>query len=74
VLTERQQQVLDYIKACISEGESPTIREIQDEFNWKSHTTAVKYRDALIEKGYISAKYGKYRGVRMCPSHDCTEG
>jgi repressor LexA len=73
VLTERQQEVLDYIKACISEGAPPTIREIQDEFNWKSPRAASQHVEALRRKGVIYTKYGMSRGIRMSTSQDCTE-
>ena len=59
-LTEMQQSVYNFIVAYIREnGFSPTIREIQAEFGFKSSNSAVMHIDNLRIKGYITKSSSK---------------
>ena len=62
-LTERQQQVLDYISQQQARtGVIPSTREIQEFFGFASQTAAMNHLKALERKGVISRRAGKARG------------
>lgn len=64
-LTERQQQVLDYITNYLSQhGCPPTIREISERIGVKGTATAMVHLDALERKGFISRRDGA-RGIAL---------
>lgn len=61
-LTERQQQVLDFITNYIGQhGCPPTIREISERIGVKGTATSVVHLDALEKKGYICRRDGARR-------------
>src|SRR4051812_19631161 len=63
-LTERQQQVLDFIHAHHRQhGVSPSIREIQAHFGLASPFGIQRHVDALTEKGALRRLDGKARGL-----------
>lgn len=65
-LTERQQEILDFIRECInSKGIPPSIKEIQDRFKIKSPTGANDHLNALARKGYILRHQNISRGIEI---------
>ncbi len=65
-LTEREQKVLDYIKAQIkAKGYPPTIRELCQSLDIKSTSTAHKDLDSLMRKGYIRKDPVKRRALEV---------
>src|SRR3954470_11507851 len=63
-LTERQQQVLDFVQAHHRQhGVSPSIREIQAHFGLASPFGVQRHVDALTEKGALRRLDGKARGL-----------
>ncbi len=63
-LTDRQQQVLEYIHAHHrQQGVSPSLREIQAHFGLASPFGIKRHVDALIEKGALRRLEGKARGL-----------
>ncbi len=53
-LTDRQQEILDFIETYInSNNRPPTILEIKDTFEFKSPQSVVDHLSALQKKGYI---------------------
>lgn len=63
-LTERQQQVLDFVHAHQRQhGVAPSIREIQAHFGLASPFGIQRHLDALIEKGALRRLDGKARGL-----------
>ena len=68
-LTERQQQVLDYIQAHQQEyGVAPVLREIQKHFGFASPFAVQRHVDALIKKSALHRLAGKARGL-LHPGH-----
>ena len=64
MLTERQQQLLDYLHQHYREtGIMPSTREIQNHFGFSSQTAAVSHLRALEKKGVIERLPGKARAV-----------
>jgi repressor LexA len=65
-LTDRQQQVLDYISQSQARtGVIPSTREIQEYFGFASQTAAMNHLKALERKGVISRRAGKARAVAV---------
>ncbi|MCR4404830.1 MAG: transcriptional repressor LexA [Candidatus Acetothermia bacterium] len=65
-LTERQQQVLEFIVRAVDErGLPPTIREIGRRFGLASTVTVWQHLRALERKGYIRRREGQARGIEL---------
>jgi repressor LexA len=65
-LTDRQQEVLDYISHTQETvGVMPSTREIQEHFGFASQTAAVNHLRALEKKGIIQRQPGKARAVAV---------
>jgi repressor LexA len=58
-LTETQQRIYGFIKEYIQgKGYPPTIREIQNNYGYKSHNSVVSHIKKLRNKGYITSPTG----------------
>jgi len=65
-LTERQQQVFDFITSYLdSNACPPTLREISSHINTKGTVTAIRHLDALELKGYIKRREGSSRSISV---------
>ena len=64
-LTNKQQEVLMYIRKMIRDGLPPTIREIASEFGFSSTGTVRDYLRALCKKGYILLEEKKSRAIEL---------
>ena len=65
-LTERQQQVLDFIRSEIdSISRPPTQHEIKDHFGWASTNAVRTHLRLLEEKGELSYDKHQARGIRL---------
>ena len=65
-LTERQSEILEYIKNFITEfGSSPTIREIARDNDIKSPNGVMCHLKALARKGAIQRSGYKSRGITL---------
>jgi repressor LexA len=64
-LTERQEQVLEYIYDCIRDGMPPTRAEIARHFGFKSANAAQEVVARLVEKGRITILHDIPRGIRI---------
>ncbi|MEW6620570.1 MAG: transcriptional repressor LexA [bacterium] len=69
-LTEKQQQVLDYIIENIQRcGYPPTVREIQSHLGLKSPCAPFVHLKALEEKGYLRKIPTKPRAIELLVEH-----
>jgi len=65
-LTNRQREVLDFIKDEIAgRGYPPSFREIASNFDIKSTNGVKVHMDALEKKGYINREPGLARGIEL---------
>ena len=65
-LTERQQEIFDFVKNHISTtGMPPTGVEIAREIGFKSPNATEEHLKALARKGYIEMLSGTSRGIRI---------
>src|SRR4051794_34317811 len=66
VLTDRQQQVLKFIRDCIAaDGLPPTRAEIAQALGFNSPNAAEQHVKALVNKGVLSWVPGASRGLRL---------
>ena len=67
-LTDRQQAILDFVRARIAaDGMPPTWAEIAQAFGFRQTRAAQKHLQALEAKGYLTLLPGKARGIRLPP-------
>jgi repressor LexA len=65
ILTERQQEVLDFIRTFQeAKGVPPSTREIQRHFNFASQTAVMGHLRALGNKGMIEQLAGRVWGLK----------
>lgn len=65
-LTERQQQILDFIRAHVAaKGYPPTLREIGDEVGIRSTNGVSEQLEKLERAGRIEVRATKSRGIRL---------
>lgn len=65
-LTERQSEVLEFIRAYAEEnGYSPTVREIAEHFGLRSTNAVADHLRALERKGALERDSGAARGIRL---------
>ena len=65
-LTDRQQQVLEFVQAALQSGNpAPTLREIAAHFGFGSTRAAADHVQALKRKGVLGSVPGKARALRL---------
>jgi repressor LexA len=65
-LTERQKEVLSFLKQFISkEGVSPTVREVASHFGFASPLSAQLHINSLLKKGLITKTPLKARNIKV---------
>lgn len=65
-LTERQTQILQFIRQCVEEkGSSPSLREIMAHFGFASPATVGSHLDLLEKKGVIRREAGRSRNISL---------
>ena len=69
MLKEKELAVFNYIKSRISEGISPSVREIMDAMGFKSTSTAHRYIETLVNEGIIEKTGNLNRTLRL-PNSD----
>lgn len=66
-LTERQSEILEFIRETLARrGFPPTRAEIVQAFGFRSPTAAEDHLRALARKGAIELMPGASRGIRLC--------
>lgn len=65
-LTDRQQQVLDYIKERMMLGQPASVRDICEHLGGVRVNAVVCHLKALERKGYINRSNGASRRIEVC--------
>jgi repressor LexA len=69
MITERQQQVLDYIRSTVAErGYPPSVREIGEAVGLSSPSTVHSHLNSLVESGLIKRDPTKPRAIMVVDS------
>ena len=66
---KKELEIFEYIKSRLSEGISPSVREIMDAAGFKSTSTAHYYINALIDQGLLEKSDNLNRSLRLPNSH-----
>jgi len=70
-LTSRQSEILEYVRSEIDgRGLPPTIREIGEEFGFRSTKAVEDHLAALERKGFIRREKGKSRAIEIADRPD----
>ncbi len=65
-LKPKEQRVIDYIVASISEnGYAPSVRDIQEALDFRSTSTVHMYLNRLEDRGLIRREEGKSRAITL---------
>ena len=62
---EKELEVFNFIKSRLSEGISPSVREIMHAAGFKSTSTAHRYINALVDEGFIEKSDSLNRSLRL---------
>jgi repressor LexA len=74
VLTDRQQQVLDYIKDTVNDrGYPPSVREIGDAVGLSSPSTVHSHLNSLVKAGMIKKDPSKPRAIMIMDTSDSSK-
>ncbi len=66
MLTEREQDTLEFIRAYVAEhGRSPLVSEIANGLGLRSQGTTHRYIQALVDAGLLERHVGRTRGLRL---------
>lgn len=69
-LSDRQQQVLDFIRSKVAErGYPPSVREIGDAIGLSSPSTVHSHLSTLVKLGYIRKDATKPRAIEVLGAH-----
>lgn len=73
-LSDRQQQVLDFLTATVNErGYPPSVREICDAVGLSSPSTVHSHLSSLVKAGYIRRDPSKPRAIEILTESNVTE-
>lgn len=65
MLKEKEIAVFNYIKSRLSDGISPSVREIMEYMGFKSTSTAHRYIETLVNEGLIEKSGNLNRTLRL---------
>ncbi len=65
MLKDKEIEVFNFIKKCLGEGYSPSVREIMEYMGFKSTSTAHRYIEILCNEGLIEKKDNLNRTLRL---------
>ena len=65
MLKDKEIAVFNYIKSRLSDGMSPSVREIMDAMGFKSTSTAHRYIETLVREGLIEKTGNLNRTLRL---------
>ncbi len=65
MLKNKELEVFEYIKSRLSDGISPSVREIQNAMGFKSTSTAHRYVEALVDAGKLEKSDNLNRSLKL---------
>ena len=72
-ITDKQKEILEFIKACIlKKGYPPTVREICEKVQLKSTSSVHSHLEQLEKNGYIHRDPTKPRAIECTPYRYCS--
>jgi repressor LexA len=74
-LTETQRRVFEFVRERLLHAHAPpTLREIANQFGYRSKRAAECHLEALMRKGWLTAEPGKARSLRLGAAAGPTRG
>jgi repressor LexA len=67
---ERKQQIFRFVRDRLLAGAPPSIREVQQAFQFRAVQSARDYLEALVEDGLLEKQLGKARSYRLPENTD----
>ncbi len=64
-VSEKDRKVFEFIKKRLEDGFAPTVREICEEFGFKSTSTAHRSVQTLTDNGYLEKGNNQNRAIRI---------
>ena len=65
MLNDKEIAVFEYIKSRLSDGYSPSVREVQNAMGFRSTSTAQRYIEALVDAGKLEKTGNINRSLRL---------
>ena len=62
---QTRQRVFRFVRQRLLAGEPPTVRDVQEEFGFRSVQTARMHLETLVGKGLLTKTPGRARGYRL---------
>ena len=62
---ETRYRILHFVRQRLLAGEPPTVREVQQEFGFRSVQTASQHLETLVGEGRLTKTAGRARGYRL---------
>jgi repressor LexA len=62
---QTRRKIYHFVRTRILSGDPPTIREVQQEFGFRSVQTAREHLQALVSEGLLEQETGRARGYRL---------
>ena len=62
---QTRERILQFVRQRLLRGNPPTVREVQQNFGFRSVQTARQHLELLVEQGSLEKKPGKARGYRL---------
>lgn len=62
---QTRRRIYQFVRKRILSGNPPTIREVQEEFGFRSVQTAREHLQSLVTEGLLAQNPGKARGYRL---------
>ncbi len=62
---QTRNRIFQFVRQRLLNGEPPTVREVQDEFGFRSVQTARQHLETLVDEGRLTKTAGRARGYRL---------
>lgn len=62
---QSRERVFRFVRECLSRGEPPTVREVQEAMGFRAVQTAREHLEALVKDGRLVKAAGRARGYRL---------
>ena len=65
---QTRERIFQFVRQRLMEGLPPTIREVQNAFDFRAVQTAHEHLEALVNEGRLTKNPGKARGYATVPN------
>ncbi len=65
---QTRERIFRFVAARLTQGEPPTIRDVQERFGFRAVQTAREHLERLVDEGRLLKESGRARGYRLPPT------